>query len=125
MDNARAHLAAAVAGAARQIAAVLDQNPIRGNGPYPMTEVHRQLAEHHAVLQRAVQAYPLALAVGTDGRPDKLGAELAGLMSYLQHLLVLYHNLTDVPDHMRAQAHRDLSATHLRARHVRDRGHRR
>ncbi|HZA16776.1 MAG TPA: hypothetical protein VE645_07750 [Pseudonocardiaceae bacterium] len=82
------------------------------------------LAEHHAALQRAVQAYPLALAVDTDDRPDKLGSELAGLMGYVQYVLVLYHNLADVPDHMRAQAHRDLSATHLRARHVRDRGRR-
>lgn len=120
MDNARAQLVAAVADAARQIAAVLDQNPVRGTGPYPLAEVHRQLTEHHAALQRAVQAYPRALAVDTDGRPDKLGSELAGLMGYVQHVLVLYHNLADVPDHMRVQAHRDLSATHLRARHVRD-----
>jgi hypothetical protein len=125
MDNARAQLAAAVADAASRIAAVLDQNPVRGKDPYPLTEVHRQLAEHHAALQCAVRAYPLALAVNTDGRPDKLGSELAGLMSYVQHVLVLYHNLADVPDHMRAQTHRDLSAIHLRARRVRDRGHRR
>ncbi|MGH3981161.1 MAG: hypothetical protein ACRDST_00375 [Pseudonocardiaceae bacterium] len=93
----------AVADAGSQIAAVLDQNPLRGTGPYP-AEVHRQLAEDHAALQRAVQAYPLALAMDTAGRPDKLGAELAGLMGYVQHVLVLYHNLADVPDHMRAQA---------------------
>ncbi|MQA86810.1 MAG: hypothetical protein GEV03_19810 [Streptosporangiales bacterium] len=95
------------------------------NRPAVHTDPRARLAEHHATLQGAVQAYPLALAVDTDGRPDRLGSELAGLMGYLQHVLVLYHNLADIPDHMRAQANRDLSATHLRARRVRDRGGRR
>jgi hypothetical protein len=80
-DSPRTQLVAAVADTARQIAAVLDQNPIRGRAPYPLAEVHRQLAEQHAALQRAVQAHPLALAVDTNGRPDKLGSELAGLMA--------------------------------------------
>lgn len=124
-DSPRTQLVAAVADTARQIATVLDQNPIRGKAPYPLAEVHRHLAEQHAALQRAVQAHPLVLAVDTNGRPDKLGSELAGLMGYVQHVLVLYHNLADIPDQMRAQAHRDLSAIHLQARRVRDRGYRR
>jgi len=66
--------------------------------PYPLAEVSRQLAGHHGALQRAVEAYPLAMAIDADGRPDKLGAELAELVSF-----------------------RELSATHLRARRLRDR----
>lgn len=120
-DNGRAQLAAEAVEIARQVAVVLDQNPPGGKGPYPLADVLRQLAEQHAALRTAVLAYPLSLAVDADGRPDKLGAELAGLMGYLQHVLVLYHGLADVPDQMRAQANRDLSATHLRARRFRDR----
>jgi hypothetical protein len=120
----RARLDAAVAGAAREIAALLDQHPVRP-GPFPLPEVLRELAAQQAVLQRAVEAYPLALAVDEAGRPDPLGPNLAGLIAYVQHTLVLYHNLPDLPDRLRVQAHRNLSAVHLWARRVRDRGPRR
>ena len=57
-----------------------------------------------------MEAYPLALAVDEAGRPDALGPNLAGLIAYVQHTLVLYHNLPDLPDRLRVQAHRNLSA---------------
>nr|BFF04886.1 hypothetical protein GCM10020241_65610 [Streptoalloteichus tenebrarius] len=89
-----------------------------------MSEVREELAEHHASLHQAVRECPVALAVDAHGRPDRLGADVAGLLGYVQHVLVLYHNLDDLPDHMRAQANRDLAATHLRARRLRDRARR-
>jgi hypothetical protein len=115
---------AAVAGAASRIAEVLDRHPVLP-GPYPLTEVLRELAAQQAALQDALEAYPLALAVGEDGRPDPLGPELAALMGQVLYVLVLFHNLEDIPDRLRVQAHRNLSAAHLRARHVRDRRTRR
>ena len=113
-----------MAGAAREIAALLDRHPVLP-GPFPLPEVLRELAAQQAVLQRAVEAYPLALAVDEAGRPDALGPNLAGLIAYVQHTLVLYHNLPDLPDRLRVQAHRNLSAVHLWARRVRDRAPRR
>jgi hypothetical protein len=115
---------AAVAGAASRIAEVLDRHPVLP-GPYPLPEVLRELAAQQAALQDALEAYPLALAVGEDGRPDPLGPDLASLMGQVLYVLVLFHNLEDIPDRLRVQAHRNLSAAHLRARHVRDRGPRR
>ena len=119
MNDVRAQLVTAAAATASRIAAVLDQNPVRGAGPFPIGEVHRALAEQQAELQRAVRDHPQPLSVDGGGRPDKLGSELAALMGYLQHVLVFYHGLDDLPGHMRTQAHRDLSATHQRARKVR------
>ena len=122
--DARAELGAAVAVAAGRIADVLDRHPVLP-GPYPLTGVLRELAAQQAALQGALEAYPLALAMDEDGRPDPLGPDLAGLMGQVLYVLVLYRNLEDIPDRLRVQAHRNLSAAHLRARHVRDRGPRR
>jgi hypothetical protein len=121
-ENARARLVAEVVPAAERIAEILDGNPVLGDVPYPMAEVHRQLSEQQEILQRAVWEYPLPLIIGQDGRPEQLGQTLAALVGYLEHALVLFHNLNSLdqlPERMRAQVHRQFSSLHLCARKVR------
>ena len=124
MSSQRSHFIAAATQAAEQVASILGAHPLRAQRPYEIGSVLSSLIERHDALQRAVAQLPMPIAVDADGRPDQFGAELAELMSYLQLLRVLYHGLDDIPDHMRVAANRYLSATHLTARRVRDRGHR-
>ena len=56
------------------------------------------------------------------GKVDAFGVDVAGLMSFLQLVEVLYRGLEVVPAGMGVAAGRNLSATHLIARKVRDRG---
>jgi hypothetical protein len=120
----------AVGEAAGRVAAVLGDAPLVPGEAYPLAFVVRRLTEEHDVLLRLVDAYPDAVGRTEDGRADRLGAELAVLMSYLQLVRTLYHWLDDVPDALLTNAGRNLSATHLTARKVRDHaahavGHRR
>lgn len=123
-DSGGAEFATAVADAAGRIADILDRHPVRG-GPYPIADVCQALAEQHDQLRQLVQRHPAPLAVDRTGRPDKLGAELASLLGFVQRVVVLYHRLDDLPERLRVQANRDLSATHQLARKVRDQGRRR
>ena len=73
---------------------------------------------------RAVAALDRPLVVGTPTRTEPLGVDLAGLMSFLQLVAVLYHGLDTVPLVLAVSAGRNLSATQLIARRVRDRARR-
>ncbi|AOS64663.1 hypothetical protein [Actinoalloteichus hymeniacidonis] len=120
MSDDRTRFTTASVAAAGRIAEILDRHPVLGGQAYPLPSVLHQLAEHHSTLQRVVADYPLPLAVAANGGPDRLCDELAALMGFLQRLLVLYRNLDDIPDRLRTQLGRDLSATHQLARKVRD-----
>ena len=106
-----------VTAAASAVAEALDAHRPRGGEPYPSGAVLPVVAEQHEVLLVAVAgcAEPL---------PDPLGAELAGLMSYLQLLRVRYHRLAEVPAKQAIFAGRAVTATHVEARRVRDRAKR-
>lgn len=110
--------------AADRIMAILTAHPLTAQHPYELSEVLTVLTEQHELLQRLVTERPTPTAVDAQGNADKFGEDLAALMSYLQLMRTLYHALTDVPDHLRTQANRTLSITHLAARKLRDRGHR-
>ncbi|WP_329791972.1 hypothetical protein V1227_08550 [Lentzea sp. DG1S-22] len=120
MNGDRTQLVKVITEAAAEVAAVLDRHPVSGTGSYPLAEVVTSLAKQHDVLREAVEQHPHPLSADVAGKPDRLGVDLAALMGYLEHIRVLYHRLDDLPSHLRAQAHRDLSATHLRARKLRD-----
>jgi hypothetical protein len=119
-EEQHAEFVGAVGEAAGRVADVLGDAPLVPGEAYPLPVVLRRLTEEHDALLRLVEAYTLAVGLTEDGRADRLGTELAGLMSYLQLIRTLYHGLGDIPDSMRTNANRNLSATHLTARRVRD-----
>ncbi|MEQ4304766.1 hypothetical protein ABNF97_25865 [Plantactinospora sp. B6F1] len=123
-EGDRRRLAAAVAEAAGAVVELLGAYPVRAGTPVPVAELLPPLAARHRALQEAVDGYPGPLAVDPAGRPDPLGGELAGLMSWLQLLGVLYRGLDDIPESMRITAGRSFAAAHLAARRVRDRARR-
>jgi hypothetical protein len=123
-DTDRRRFAAAVADAAEAVATVLGAHQVRGTEPYPISVVLPVLIEQHRVLQEAVDACAGPLAVDAAGKQDPLIGDLAGFMSYLQLLRVLYHGLEDIPDSLRVDASRNLSAAHLAARRLRDKARR-
>jgi hypothetical protein len=109
INQARTTLGAAVTSAADQVAALIDEHSVvRPGEPGRLLSLTRKLGAHQSELRAAVNAYPLALAMDTNGRPDKAGEALARLMATLEHVLVFYRNLENVPEHLRGQAHRDL-----------------
>ncbi|GIG93393.1 hypothetical protein Pen02_83290 [Plantactinospora endophytica] len=110
-----------VADAAGVAAELLGACRLRAGEPFPIAELLAPLATQHRALQEAVDGYAGPLALDATGRPDPLGGELAGLMSWLQLIGVLYRGLDDIPDPMRVQAGRTFSTAHLAARRVRDR----
>lgn len=124
MTSSRVRFAATVADAAHAVAAALGTHQLQGGERYPISELLALLARQHQTLQRAVDAYPGPLAVDAAGQPDPLVKDLAGLMSSLQLLRVLYHGLDDLPASLRTNASKNLSATHLAARRVRDKARR-
>lgn len=81
--------------------------------------------EHHLISQlsraRSRWDYPLAVAVDTAGRPDKLGQERARLAAAASHVLVFYHGLDRIPERFSGQAQTDLYAVQRAA----EGGHRR
>ncbi|AVT34003.1 hypothetical protein C6361_36325 [Plantactinospora sp. BC1] len=121
VDEERRRFAAAVAEAAGEVVELLGAYQIRPGVPFPVAELLPLLTARQHALQVAVDGYPGPLAVDPAGRPDPLGGELAGLMSWLQLLRVLYRGLDDVPEPLRIAAGRSFAAAHLAARRVRDR----
>jgi hypothetical protein len=75
-----------------------------------------------ADLREAVRSLGGPVVLDEKGRVDQFGVDVAGLMSFLQLVEVLYQGLESVPPTMAVAAGRNLSATHLIARKVRDRG---
>jgi hypothetical protein len=106
--EARAELASAATDSAQRIVVLLQDNRLHGTGPYPLSDVHRELTTQHEALMTAIARFPLALAVDIDQRLDPVGAALATLMGDLTRWLVLYRNLTDFPAPLRSRAHREL-----------------
>ncbi|GAA3782948.1 hypothetical protein GCM10022225_84040 [Plantactinospora mayteni] len=123
-DDDRRRFAVAVADAAGAVVELLGAAQPRTGVPFPIAELLPPLTVRHRALQEAVDGYPGPLAVDATGRTDPLGQELAGLMSWLQLLRVLYRGLDDIPEPMRITAGRSFSAAHLAARRVRDRARR-
>lgn len=123
-DTDRRRFAAAVADAAEAVTTVLGAHQMRGTEPYPISVVLSVLIEQHRVLQKAVDACAGPLAVDAAGKQDSFIGDLAGFMSYLQLLRVLYHGLGDIPDSLRLNASRNIAAAHLAARRVRDKARR-
>lgn len=106
---ARGVFVADVLAAAGKIVAVLKQHPVRGGTDvYPLLDVHQQLTAAWSEIITALNAYPLAVAVDTNGRRDKFGEQLALLGARLGHVLVFYRNLTSFPDQLSGKAITDL-----------------
>jgi hypothetical protein len=120
MQEPHAQFVQAVGEAAGRVADVLGDAPLVLGEAYPVAVVVERLTAEHDALLRLVDAYSEAVGVTEEGHADRLGAELAGLMSYLQLIRTLYHELDDVPESLRTNANRNLSAAHLMARKVRD-----
>ncbi|MFY1688618.1 hypothetical protein [Plantactinospora sp. WMMB782] len=123
-DEDRRRFAAVVSAAAEAVAELLGRHQVRPGTPVPLAELLPELAARHRALQTAVDGYAGPLAVDPAGRPEPLGQELAGLMSWLQLLTVQYRGLVDIPEPLRVGAGRSFSAAHLAARRVRDRARR-
>jgi len=103
-----------------ELGQTLSANPLRAGQRYPLQAVLPVVGACHDRLQALVAAHAGPVAASPDGTADAFGAELAGLMSHLQGVRVLYHGLDDIPEGMRAAAGRSLSALHLAARRVLD-----
>ena len=115
---------AIVAESAVRVAETFQSLPFRADRPYDPRPVATVAAQELAVLGDAVAALDRPLVVGTAGAASKtepLGVDIAGLMSFLQLVAVLYHGLDAVPPVLTVSAGRNLSATQLIARRVRDR----
>lgn len=115
---------AVVAESAGRVAETFQSLPFRADRPYDPRPVATVAARELAVLGDAVAALDRPLVVGTVGAASKtepLGVDVAGLMSFLQLVAVLYHGLDAVPPVLTVSAGRNLSATQLIARRVRDR----
>ena len=111
----------AVAESAGRGAATFQSLPYLAGRPYDPRPVADVAAEELAVLSDLVAALDRPLVVDTPTRTEPLGVDLAGLMSFLQLVAVLYHGLDTVPPVLAVSAGRNLSATQLIARRVRDR----
>ncbi|WP_194924246.1 hypothetical protein [Catenulispora pinisilvae] len=113
----------AVAESAGRVADTFQSLPFRADRPYDPRPVATVAAEELAVLCDVVAALDRPLVVDADvpTRTEPLGVDLAGLMSFLQLVAVLYHGLETVPPVLTVSAGRNLSATQLIARRVRDR----
>ncbi|WP_273942833.1 hypothetical protein [Kutzneria chonburiensis] len=103
--------AGAIAGAARRVAVLLDGHPVRGSGGYPLGEVVRGLERELDVLREAV--------AGSAGPLGEKAEPVALLMMCMQHFVVLFHGVEELPDSMRAQARRELATAHQTARRLR------
>ena len=110
-----------VAASAGRIADTFQSLPFRAGRPYDPRPVATAAAEELAVLCEVVASLDRPLVVGTPTKAEPLGVDLAGLMSFLQLVAVLYHGLDTVPPVLTVSAGRNLSATQLIARRVRDR----
>ena len=110
-----------VADSAGRVADTFQSLPFRADRPYDPRPVATVAAEELAVLCAVVAALDRPLVVDTPTRTEPLGVDLAGLMSFLQLVAVLYHGLETVPPVLTVSAGRNLSATQLIARRVRDR----
>jgi hypothetical protein len=113
-----------VADAAGRVAETFQALPFRADRPYDPRPVAAVAAAELAVLGDLVAALDRPLVVDTPAKAEPLGVDLAGLMSFLQLVAVLYHGLDSVPPVLAVSAGRNLSATHLIARRVRDRARR-
>jgi hypothetical protein len=98
-----------IAESARRIATLLDANPVRGGGSYPIGDVVRGLDAELAVLRGVVAETPGPLA---------MAEQVALLMMCLQHIVVLCHGYEELPDDLRVQARRELSTAHQTARRL-------
>ncbi|MEZ0115526.1 hypothetical protein ABH920_009565 [Catenulispora sp. EB89] len=110
-----------VADSAGRVADTFQSLPFRADRPYDPRPVATVAAEELAVLCAVVAALDRPLVIGTPTKTEPLGVDLAGLMSFLQLVAVLYHGLETVPPVLTVSAGRNLSATQLIARRVRDR----
>ena len=113
-----------VAASAGRVAETFQALPFRADRPYDPRPVAATAATELAILRAAVAGLdgPLVLdAVTRHAKTEPLGVDVAGLMSFLQLIEVLYHGLDTVPPVMTVAAGRNLSATQLIARRVRDR----
>jgi hypothetical protein len=100
-----------IAESARRVAALLDAHPVRGSGAYPLAEVVRGLEAELVAMREAVAA--------TSGPLGEKAEQVALLMMCMQHFVVLFHGVNDLPDAMRAQARRELATAHQTARRLR------
>jgi hypothetical protein len=110
-----------VAESAGRVADTFQSLPFGADRPYDPRPVATVAAEELAVLCDVVGSLDRPLVVDTPARTEPLGVDLAGLMSFLQLVAVLYHGLETVPPVLTVSAGRNLSATQLIARRVRDR----
>jgi len=110
-----------VSESAGRVADTFQALPFRADAPYDPRPVASVAAAELAVLRAAVAALDGPLVVAGPARTEPLGVDLAGLMSFLQLVEVLYHGLDTVPPVLVVAAGRNLSATQLIARRVRDR----
>jgi len=110
-----------VAASAGRVADTFQSLPFRAGRAYDPRPVAAVAAEELAVMAAAVAALDRPLVVDTPTKTEPLGVDLAGLMSFLQLVAVLYHGLETVPPVLTVSAGRNLSATQLIARRVRDR----
>lgn len=112
---------ATVADSAGRVAETFRSLPFRADRPYDPRPVAAVAAAELAVLCGVVATLDRPLVVDTPTRAEPLGVDLAGLMSFLQLVAVLYHGLDTVPPVLAVSAGRNLAATQLIARRVRDR----
>ena len=110
-----------VADSAGRVADTFQSLPFRADRPYDPRPVATVAAEELAVLCAVVATLDRPLVIDTPTRTEPLGVDLAGLMSFLQLVAVLYHGLETVPPVLTVSAGRNLSATQLIARRVLDR----
>lgn len=114
-------VAAATRGAG-SVADALAQWPFQAGAAYDPRPVATAAGEALAALREAVGGLAGPVVLDAKGRVDQFGVDVAGLMSFLQLVEVLYQGLEAVPASMTVAAGRNLSATHLIARKVRERG---
>ncbi|GAA2050910.1 hypothetical protein GCM10009839_67070 [Catenulispora yoronensis] len=113
-----------VAESAGRVAEAFQALPFRADRPYDPRPVAATAAAELRVLRTAVSALggPLVLDVPTrQAKTEPLGVDVAGLMSFLQLVEALYHGLEVIPPVMTVATGRNLSATQVIARRVRDR----
>lgn len=113
---------AVATGAAGRVADVMAALPFQAGGGYDPRPVVSAAGASLAELREAARGLDGPMVLDAAGRPDPFGVDVAGLMSFLQLVEVLYHGLAAVPKSMEVAAGRNLSATFLIARKVRDRG---
>ena len=108
--------------AAALVADALAAAPFRAGEGYDPRPVVAVTEEALGMLRRAVRAREAPVVLDAQGKVDAFGVDVAGLMSFLQLVEVLYRGLEVVPATMGVAAGRNLAATHAIARKVRDRG---